>query len=464
MAEAHRDPAFFYTPVVLGQENPQCRGPEVTKQATEFMLVASLLSGTFSAIVAPILGAYSDRNGRPRVIALTSVGTVCGEIITIVVARRSDIFSVYWIFLGFALEGLCGSFIAGGAISNAYASDCTPPTRRARAFALFHACLFTGIGFGPLISALVVEQTGDILNAFYIAIASHASFILFMAFVVPESLSKKRQLDAREKWENDKLTAQRMTTHSYDLSRLNYMIFIAKNNRFVKALAILRPTGPGSSRPLRRNLTLLAAVDFTCFGVAMGSMTVSIYYSKLAFGWGNTETQQFVSIVNVSRVAALVVILPALTRIFRGPPNPAKQSERHAGADNFDLGIIRLAIIFDLLGYVGYSVAGALGSGGLFILSGALAASGGMVSPTLQSALTRHIPPDRTGQLLGAIAMLHAVARILAPALFNGLFALTVESFPQATYVCLAAAFGIAELLSWFVRPHGEFELLHDKA
>ena len=222
-AEALRNPAFFYTPVVLGQENPQCSSPEVTKQATEFMLVASLLTGIFSAIVAPILGAYSDRRGRLRVIALTSVGTVCGEVITITVARRSDILSVYWILLGFALEGLCGSFITGMAVSNAYASDCTPPTRRARAFALFHACLFTGIAFGPLISALVVEKTGDILNAFYIAIASHVSFISFMVLVVPESLSKRRQLDAREKWDSDRLATQRLITENNDLTGSIYM-------------------------------------------------------------------------------------------------------------------------------------------------------------------------------------------------------------------------------------------------
>ena len=383
-----------------------------------------------------------------------------GEIITITVARRSDVFSVYWIMLGYAMEGICGSFTAGMAVSNAYASDCTPPAKRARAFALFHASLFTGFAFGPLVSAEVVKYTGDILNSFYCAIAAHVCFVIFMVAVVPESLSKRRQLEAREKWKNARLMAQLETTYagSNGLGVLWQMFRRAKNSQLSKSLEILWPTGSGSSRALRRNLVLLAAVDTTCFGVAMGSMTVLVVYSRYVFDWGAVKTQQFVSVTSICRVLVLIIILPLLTRIFRGKTNHGHRF-RHTGGDNLDLGIIRLAILFDCIGYAGYAIAGAVGSGGLFVLSGCIAASGGMVSPTLQSTLTRSIPPDRTGQLLGAIALLHAIARIAAPTIFGGLYALTVASFPQTVFVCLAAAFLVAESLSWFVRPHGTSSL-----
>ena len=457
--KATEDPAFTFMPIAPGQDNPQCNTPEVSARVTEFVLVGTLIAGLFSAFVAPVLGAHSDRHGRRKVIAIASVGTTLGEIITVLVAKRSDVLSVNWILLGYFLEGICGSFTTGMAVSNAYASDCTPPAKRSRAFAMFHACLFTGIAFGPLISAKVVEYTGDILDAFYVAIVAHSWFVLFVAFVVPESLSKRRQLEAREKWKQSKLESQSEDLYSSGSGLRNRAIRRLKDNRFMKNLQILRPTGAGSSPALRRNLGLLAAIDTTCFGVAMGSITVTILYSKIAFEWGNSETQYFTSIVNVSRVSALVVALPLLNRIFRGKPDPT-EAHKHAGADGFDLGIIRLGIIFDLLGYVGYAVAGAMSNSALFILSGCLAASGGMVSPTLQSALTKHIPPDRTGQLLGAVALLHAVARIVAPAIFSGLYAATVKDFPQTVFVCLGSAFLLAEFLSWFVRPHGMFTVV----
>ena len=454
--QAVKDPAFTFMPVVLGQDNPQCQLAEVSALTSVFLLTCQLLSGLFSAIVAPLLGAYSDRHGRLRVIAVTSVGTVVGEIITIAVAKNPEVLSVYWILLGYTMEGLCGSFTAGMAVSNAYASDCTPPSKRSKAFAFFYASLFTGFAFGPLVSAEIVKYTGDILNAFYVAIATHVFFLLFMVSIVPESLSKRRQLEAREKWTITQMAAERELQHSPELGLLRRLLVRVKGNQLFKSLQILRPTGLGTSNALRRNLALLAIIDTTCFGVAMSSITVLVVYSRFVFDWGAVKTQQFVSVTNICRVIVLVGVLPLLTRFFRGKPHPVHR-HRHTGADRLDLNIIRAAIIFDLFGYAGYALAGGVGNGSLFVLAGCVTAGGGMVSPTLQSVLTRHIPPDRTGQLLGAIALLHALARIVAPTLFGGLYAITVASFAPTVFVCLASAFLVAEAASWFVKPHGKF-------
>jgi hypothetical protein len=84
-----------------------------------------------------------------------------------------------------------------------------------------------------------------------------------------------------------------------------------------------------------------------------------------------------------------------------------------------------------------------------------------MGSPTLQAALTKHVPPDRTGQLLGAIGLLHALARVVAPVVFNTIYAKTVVTgMPQFVFFCLAGTWTAAFLLSWVIRPHGEFSWL----
>jgi len=51
---------------------------------------------------------------------------------------------------------------------------------------------------------------------------------------------------------------------------------------------------------------------------------------------------------------------------------------------------------------------------------------------------------------------LHALARVVAPTVFNLIYALTVGKFTQTVFVCLAATFGVAFILSWFVKPHGK--------
>ena len=96
----------------------------------------------------------------------------------------------------------------------------------------------------------------------------------------------------------------------------------------------------------------------------------------------------------------------------------------------------------------------------MMILSGAVAAVGGIGSPVLQSALTKHVPPEQTGALLGASGLLHALARVVAPTVFNAIYAATVGKFTQAVFVCLTATFGLAFLISLFVKPHSELSLL----
>ena len=432
-------------PVVFGLDNPQCQIPEVQSLVSKFTLYQSIIAGLLSAVTSPQLGALSDHYGRRRIIAFTVLGMFIEELIVILAAVYPDMVSVYWILAGSVFEGLCGSSVAALALTNAYASDCTAPTKRAVTFGYLHSILFGGIALGPVLAGYVVKATGDILTVFYIALACHAVFVLFLMFIIPESLSHERQMAAREKKKfvgNGEPHAQ--TWESTLMRGL-------RGTNIFAPLATLWPTGEGTNPAVRRNLALIAAVDFTMFGVAMGSITVVIYYSEFMFGWNTFDTSVFMSVVNTCRVTCLIVLLPLIARLLRSPntDKPARQS----GSDPVDLAVIRTAIFFDMLGYVGYAT---VRTGPLFILSGAIASIGGMGSPTLQSAVTKHVPPDQTGQVLGAMGLMHALAKVVGPTVFSLIYSHTVGKFTQTVFVCLAATFGLAFFLSWFIRPYGK--------
>ena len=446
------DPTFHMMPVIEGDDNPQCRIPEVQAAVSKFTLYGSLISGILAAIISPKLGALSDRYGRTVMMCYSSVGLLINEAIFITVAKNPEMFSVHWLLVGYMFDGLGGSFIAAMALSYAYASDCTPPHTRNVIFGWYSGCLFGGIALGPLFGAYIVKATGSMLSIFYVALGAHFAFLLFLLLIVPESLSKKRQLEARKKQEaQSQIESIAEFIAPTDWSGLKYLFQrLLKKSNLVAPLDILWPTGPGTNPAVRRNLFFLAAVDTTMFGVAMGSMTIIIIYSEYMFGWGSFETNIFVSIINSCRVLVLLVILPLITRLVRGK---AGQSKKVKGCDQLDLGVIRLAIFFDMLGYIGYIL---VRKGQLFIACGAVAALGGMGSPTLQSALTKHVPPDRTGQVLGAMGLLHSAARIVAPLIFNIIYAKTVGKFTQLVFVTLAGTFGLAFVFAWCIRPHGK--------
>lgn len=431
-----KDPTFTFTPITVGGQNDQCgEDNEVQARTAMFNLYMNLLSGLFSAIVAPHFGALSDRIGRRPVIVFATFGAFLGELITIVVGLHPDKLSVYWILVGYLADGLCGSFTTSMALCFAYASDCTAPERRNVAFGHFHATLFAGIAIGPIFAGFLMKVTNTIMAPFFFAIGCHLFFILFTAFVVPESLSKERQVIAREKYQSE--TAGRSWRARWSKS---YNIFAP--------LWVLWPTGPGSSKKLRRNLSVLASIDTMMFGVAMGTMQIIILYGRKRFHWDPLQSSGFLSAVNVCRVTGLIVILPALTRWIRGPVTG--QSSGHRGSDMLDIGIIRVAILFDLIGYLGYAITP---SGGLMVLAGMIASLGGIGSPTLQSSMTKHIPADRTGQVLGATGLLHALARVVSPIIFNLIYSRTVATYAGIVFICLASVFVITSILSWFLKP-----------
>lgn len=435
------EPGFTMMPVDFnGGNNGQCRIPEVSSRASLFTGLATIIAGTLSAIASPKLGALSDRYGRKPLIIVTSIGTILGEVIFIFAAVFPETFPLSALLLSYALDGATGSFILAMALSHAYATDCTSPGTRNVAFGYFHASLFTGIAIGPILAGYIVKLTGKIVVVFYVLTGVHVTFLLFLMFIIPESLSKSRQKKARE------LHADRVTQRGPNGDWINQL----RSLNILAPLKMLYPTGPGTSPALRWNLILLCAVDTIIFGVGMSSMTVVVIYVRQQFGWETFESGRYMTIVSTSRVLVLLLLLPAVTRLVRGKPQPSDR--KNTGCDTFDLSVIRVAILFDALGFLGFSLAG---TGSLFTLSGVVAAAGGVASPTLQAALTKHVPEERTGQLLGATSLLHCLARVVAPAVFSAIFSATAKSFPQAVFVCLGAAFGLAFVASWLIKTGG---------
>ncbi|UKZ73762.1 hypothetical protein TrVFT333_001412 [Trichoderma virens FT-333] len=424
------NPHFTYKPIVLGSDNPQCNIPEVQRNVATFMLGLTLIIGGLSAIVAPSwassLIATDDESSwllRP-------------------------VFNYRWMMLGAVFDGITGSFTAGSILSQSYTSDCTPPSRRAVSIGYVHACLFTGLALGPLLTGYFIKWTGTIISIFYVALGCHAFFIVFVRFVMPESLSKRRQMLAREKY------ARLEAEQSVLSSRVAHNPF--------EAFKILWPTGPGTSTRLRINLVALAITDTIIMGSMMAVGNCLMLYSKFMFGWGNFETSRFISSLSMIRVVLLMVIFPIINYIFRIRPAARRQRETgipaiemNAGADNLDIWILRFALTSDVLGCIGYILSR---NQHLFFMSGMVTVLGGLGSATVQAAVTKHVPQARVGQVLGAVGFMQGLSRVIGPVMFNGLYAMTVGTFPQAIFVLLCGLFCVGLTCAFIIKPHIHWE------
>ena len=468
---------FPVLPVVPGGDNPQCQIPAVQRSVATFSLIINVVVGSLSAFTAPRLGALSDRYGRKGIMVISSCGGLVGEIITIFAAKYPDVVHYNWLIGAAVFDGLAGSFTAGSVVSHSYTSDCTPPSKRSVSFGYMHACLFTGMALGPLLSGYIVAWTGDLLSIFYVTLGCHLVFITYTIFVLPESLSARRQNIAREKHakeqevydaeiraeelsERVEEAAGRRTPRWAPVEWAHKVTTRVRRSSPLAPLKILLPKGTEHKR-VRRNLLVLATIDTALLAAAMSMGGVTLLYSEYMFHWGNFETSAFISLVSMVRVFVLMGIFPVINYFFRVRPAARQRRisgeepcETNTGADRLDVWLIRSAILSDVLGVIGYIFAR---TPSLFVMSGVVTAFGGLGSATIQSSLTKHVPPERVGQLLGAIGLLHSISRVIAPLLFNGLYAATIASFPQAVFVLLACCFASVSVLSFFIRPFGMY-------
>lgn len=457
------DPTFTFTPVVPGGDNPQCRIPAVQRNVATFTLIASVLTGALSALVAPKLGSLSDRYGRTSLLTVASCGGVVNEIITIFAAKYPDVVDYHWLLAGAFFDGITGSITAGTVLASSYTSDCSPPSKRGVRIGYMHACFFTGLAFGPLIAGYLVKWTGTLLSIFYVALGCHIFFILFIFFVTPESLSKKRQMLARQKHQKDKeILAESIQARLEGTVVRTLPVWVSRlvSANPLEPLRILVPSGPHRKR-LRRNMVLLALMDAIIISVAMGSGAVTILYVEYIFSWDILNTSRFVSFMSFTRVAVLLGLFPLVNYIFRIRPMQRRNRESgrttvesNAGMDELDVWMLRIALVSDVCGTIGYIFSR---SPQLFVFSSVVSSVGGLGGAVIQSAITKHVPAERVGSLLGALGLLHALGRVLAPMLFNGIYAATVDTFPQAFFVMLVSLFGLALIGSLFVRPHRTF-------
>lgn len=421
------------------------------KNVATFMLVISFVTGGLSAFVAPKFGHMSDRYGRCRLLALVSCGGLLAELITILTAKFPQTVDYRWLFLGAVFDGMTGSFTAGNILSQSYTSDCTPPSKRAVSIGYVQACLFVGLALGPLLAGYFVKWTGSLVSIFYVSLVCHAFFALFVGFLIPESLSAKKQLAARDKWQKEK-EARAMHMGSWLSAVLNW--------NPLAPLKILWPTGPGTSTRLRVNLMALAISDAILLGAALAVGPVLMLYAEFMFQWGNLEASRFVSFLSMARVVVLMCIFPLINHFGRVRPAARRRKllgaatvESNSGADRLDLWVLRFALFWDVLGTLGYALSW---NEALFVGSGFITALGGPGSATAQAVATQHVPPERVGQILGAIGMLHALSRVVGPIVFNGIYAATVATYPKAVILALCGLFVIALVCSFIVRPHGE--------
>lgn len=151
------------------------------------LLIASYPLSQFFA--APILGKYSDRYGRKKIIIISLFGTLIGYIIFAIGILTGK---VYLLFFGRIIDGLTGGNIS---VINSAIADISDSKNKTKNFGLIGMAFGLGFIFGPFIGGILSDS--NIIPWFNLATPFWAATILvliniiFIMFSFSETIKQK---------------------------------------------------------------------------------------------------------------------------------------------------------------------------------------------------------------------------------------------------------------------------------
>ena len=128
-------------------------------------------------VVAPVLGALSDRFGRRPIILLSNVGLGLDYVLMALAPSLS------WLFVGRVLSGITSASVPA---AFAYVADVTHPETRARAYGLMGAAFGVGFVVGPALGGML--GVFGPRTPFWVAAGFSLANAAYGYFVLPESL------------------------------------------------------------------------------------------------------------------------------------------------------------------------------------------------------------------------------------------------------------------------------------
>ncbi len=350
-------------------------------------MITLLLTAFFAAqfVAGPFIGRLSDRRGRMPVLIISQIGTVVAFLM-IAVAQSAIV-----LFLARILDGVTGGNIV---VAQAYMTDIVPENRRTVALGYVMAAFGLGFAVGPAVGGILASAFGPQVPFVFAAIAAAATVILTHC-ALEESLTREDR----------------------------------QRNRNSKA-ARLDPAA------LITNIPLVAVVSITFFarfGMGLLISTLALFAEAVLF-----PGQPFSSVtlgvgvmlmmVGIGQIITQVILLPAALNYFSDTLIVLMGAAARA------LSMFLLALSAEPLFGTVSAVIFAVGSG--------------LLIPPLQSLLTKTVPAELRGAILGINQSVMSLAVILSTAIAGLLFAAdpTIPNWVGGALSCISLVPG---LLLW---------------
>jgi MFS family permease len=325
--------------------------PAVQSAMAALFLRIELAMGLVAVAGTGFWGALSDRIGRVPVLRMSIFGFLvadaCYILLTHVPIERVP-GGTNFLIIGALIQGIFGGFATLAAANQAYVADVSPPGSKSKILSIISGVLFLGYGSGSVLGGFIAKHTGSLAMPFYVALASHGTYFLFVAFILPESLSKERMLEAKHdaeaaakgedrdgnplpgvsgaKWRRNRLFVllampfqplvmllpKRRCVEDSDTSAA------PQNEAAASHISVSHVSTARSASKLDWNLTLLSLAYFI-EATMIGVLTPKVSYAQFMFNWGPPQLGLLITFGSVARVLCLTAVVPLFIKLMHRP-------------------------------------------------------------------------------------------------------------------------------------------------
>lgn len=350
--------------------------------------VLEAVNGLCAFLVAPFLGALSDRIGRRPIIIIAAFGAALGYLLF-------GIGGAIWVLLlGRVIQGVTAGDLPA---LFAYLADITPPEQRAKRFGLLGALSGVGTMIGPALGGLLAAINVDV--PVFVTAGIAAVIGVLSIFVLPESLAPEKR------------------AHRLSLGQLHPF------GLFKTAFA----------RPELRALLIgliLVTVPFMLFVNNFSVLALDSIF------WNATEIGLLTAAVGIIDVVIQGGLLGVLL------PRIGERGVIVSGIVAQAMGVLALAMVGSILAQPWLFIVGAL----------VLAAGQGGATAAMDGVMSNSVGDEEQGWLAGAAQSINSGIGVIAPLLAGVLYSRVGHAVPYwlglAMFIAAAVVLGRARIQS----------------
>ena len=183
-----------YCEILYKTKNETFKGDQdfVQKKTSQWAIYNSIVRAVPSIVTTLVSVVWLDRFGRKPILVLPLIGGVIISISYIVNSYYVEL-SIFWLFFGSFLDGLCGQFALIIAVSFSYLADTTLPEQRTRRTILLESMSFTGGLISEITSGLLLQYYG-FLPPFILMLSVYVFTIVYW-FFLKESYTPDQEVE-----------------------------------------------------------------------------------------------------------------------------------------------------------------------------------------------------------------------------------------------------------------------------